>query len=54
MLEPQWGFLPEFTPLERGKEKEEGEKPSRLEKICNGVVLGVTEASDSVCEGDRR
>lgn len=38
-LEPQWGFLPEFTPLEQGKEKEEGEKPSRLEKICNGVVL---------------
>lgn len=40
LLEPHWGFHPEFIPLERGKEEEEeGEKPSRLEKTCNGVVV---------------
>lgn len=33
VLEPQWGFLPEFIPLERGKEREE-ESERREEGEC--------------------
>lgn len=47
-----WRFRPEFTPFERGKEKEEGEKAQKKSAMESSFAM--TEASDGLREGNWR
>jgi len=40
VLGPQWGFLPEFIPLERGKEREEKRREGEFVSYTNYPDLG--------------
>lgn len=40
VLGPQWGFLPEFISLERGKEREEERREGKFVSFTNYPDLG--------------